>query len=259
MKVKNHIDALDGKPSVIVVDTLHRFLNGDENSAQDAKIMVDACAGLQMEYGSTIILVHHTGVSDDAQHRARGSSAWKGALDMEASVVMKSNKEDIQIICRKMKDAEEPEPLWLRLQKGIDLPGWYDADGEQVTSAVIVKGEEPCETKQDKNKMSDSDQLGIKTFRTAASNFGQVKDGRFDGVSIEAWRREFYRIYPTDEEDEIKAAQNKKKAFQRVRLSMLKNEYIRVSEDGKFVFPGGYLAGLDEQIFSSSLMSNKYE
>jgi putative DNA primase/helicase len=254
MKVKNHIDALDGKPSVIVVDTLHRFLNGDENSAQDAKIMVDACAGLQMEYGSTIILVHHTGVSDDAQHRARGSSAWKGALDMEASVVMRPNKEDIQIICRKMKDAEEPEPLWLRLQKGIDLPGWYDADGEQVTSAVIVKGEEPCEESQKGPKLNEVQQIGLKAFRIAAETYGQLKDGCFNGVATEAWRREFYRLMPVNsEEDEKKEQERRKKAFQRVQEKLVCVEYVRPSKDGTGYFPAGPLAGVDEQIFTSRL------
>jgi hypothetical protein len=220
--------------------------------------MVDACAGLQYEYGCSVLLVHHTGVSDEAQHRARGSSAWKGALNMELSVAMRPNKEDLQLICRKMKDGAEPEPVWVRLQKGVEIPGWYDDEGEPVTSAVVVKGEEPCDGKPDKkDKMSATDQLGIKTFRAAASTFGQVKDGRFDGVSIEAWRREFYRVYPADEDDETKATQNKKKAFYRVRLSLLKNEHIRVSEDGKFVFPGGSLAGVDEQIFVSSIKSNR--
>ena len=257
LKVKSHIDAIGRKPVLIVVDTLHRFLSGDENSAQDAKIMVDACAGLQYEYGCSVLLVHHTGVSDEAQHRARGSSAWKGALNMELSVAMRPNKEDLQLICRKMKDGSEPEPVWVRLQKGVEIPGWYDDEGEPVTSAVVVRGEEPCDVKPDKkDKMSDSDQLGIKTFRAAASTFGHVKDGRFDGVSIEAWRREFYRVYPADEDDETKASQNKKKAFQRVRLSLLKNEHIRVSEEGKFVFPGGSLAGVDEQIFVSSIKRN---
>ena len=48
LKVKSHVDAIGNRPVLIVVDTLHRFLNGDENSAQDAKVMIDACAGLQM-------------------------------------------------------------------------------------------------------------------------------------------------------------------------------------------------------------------
>jgi RecA-family ATPase len=51
LKVKSHVDAIGNRPVLIVVDTLHRFLHGDENSAQDAKVMIDACAGLQQEYG----------------------------------------------------------------------------------------------------------------------------------------------------------------------------------------------------------------
>jgi putative DNA primase/helicase len=70
-----------------VVDTLHRFLDGDENSATDAKTMLDACSALIQEFACSVILIHHTGVSSEAQHRGRGSSAWRGALDIEISVV----------------------------------------------------------------------------------------------------------------------------------------------------------------------------
>ena len=34
--VVDHIRAIPNQPDLIVVDTLHRFLNGDENSSQDA-------------------------------------------------------------------------------------------------------------------------------------------------------------------------------------------------------------------------------
>jgi phage/plasmid primase-like uncharacterized protein len=87
LKVVEHIRTMSCNPSVIVVDTLHRFLAGDENSAQDAKTMLDACNALMQEFACSVILVHHTGVSEEAQHRARGSSAWRGALDFEISIV----------------------------------------------------------------------------------------------------------------------------------------------------------------------------
>ena len=81
-RVSNSIKQSNISPCVIVVDTLHRFLSGDENSAQDAKTMLDSCNALMMEFNCSVVLVHHTGVSDEAQHRARGSSAWRGALDI---------------------------------------------------------------------------------------------------------------------------------------------------------------------------------
>jgi putative DNA primase/helicase len=147
-KAADAIRALPEPPTLIVVDTLHRFLAGDENSAQDAKTMIDACGGLMKEFGCSVLLVHHTGVSAEAQHRARGSSAWKGALDIEISVVPPDDRGGpIQVIQRKSKDAEMAEPINGALDV-VEIAGWFDDDGEKVTSAVFVEGEEiqPQET-----------------------------------------------------------------------------------------------------------------
>ena len=147
LKVVNELHRLDIHPSVIVIDTLHRFMVGDENSAQDAKTMLDACAALMRQYDCTVILVHHTGVSEEAQHRARGSSAWRGALDIEISVIPGKPGVAMQIVQRKSKDAEMAASVYVDLET-IAIPGWLDEDGEPVTSAVIVKGEPPPETQK---------------------------------------------------------------------------------------------------------------
>jgi len=125
-KVVQAVRALPTPPALIVVDTLHRFLNGDENSAQDAKTMLDACNALMDEFNCSVLLVHHTGVSEEAQHRARGSSAWRGALDIEISVIPPKAAGSITVAQRKSKDTELKE-----------------ADGEAVGSAVIVPGIQP--------------------------------------------------------------------------------------------------------------------
>lgn len=141
IKAVNHISKLPERPSVVVVDTLHRFLSGDENSAQDAKTMLDACGALMEKFGCAVILVHHTGVSEEAQHRARGSSAWRGALDIEISIIPAKDGGPMQIVQRKSKDAEMAEPVYVRLAS-VEIPGWIDEDGEQVTSAVIEQSDE---------------------------------------------------------------------------------------------------------------------
>lgn len=135
-KAREAILALRIRPAIIVVDTLHRFLNGDENSAQDAKTMLDACAALMEEFSCSVLLVHHTGVSEEAQHRARGSSAWRGALDIEISVTPQSEERPLTLTQRKTKDAETPEPMHGVLER-VAINGWIDEDGEQVTSAVF--------------------------------------------------------------------------------------------------------------------------
>ena len=105
--------------------------------------MLDACAAIMAEFRCTVILVHHTGVNAEAQHRARGSSAWRGALDIEISVVPGAV---IEVIQRKSKDAEEAEPLYVQLQP-VALP-WTDEDGETVTSAVLVQAEKPVKARE---------------------------------------------------------------------------------------------------------------
>jgi phage/plasmid primase-like uncharacterized protein len=148
LKVVEQVRMLKDRPSVIVVDTLHRFLSGDENSAQDAKTMLDACNALMQEFNCSVILVHHTGVSDEAQHRARGSSAWRGALDIEISIVPGKEGVPMQIVQRKSKDAELAETIYVELQQ-VAIPGWRDEDNQQVTSAVIVQAEAPTAPKKE--------------------------------------------------------------------------------------------------------------
>ena len=148
LKVVSNLRAMPVKPQVIVVDTLHRFLAGDENSSQDAKTMLDACNMLMQEFKCSVVLVHHTGVSDEAQHRARGSSAWRGALDIEISIVPAKDDQPMQIVQRKSKDAEMAETMHVNLMS-VPIPGWFDEDGEQVTSAVVVAAEAVVKVKID--------------------------------------------------------------------------------------------------------------
>ena len=146
-QVVESIRALPKPPRLIVVDTLHRFLAGDENSAQDAKTFLDACAGLMREFNCSAALVHHTGVSEEAQHRARGSSAWRGALDIEISVIPGTESKPIEIVQRKSKDAELAQPVFVELQS-VEIPGWVDEDGQPVTSAVVSETDKPAVEKK---------------------------------------------------------------------------------------------------------------
>jgi hypothetical protein len=104
--------------------------------------MLDACAALMREFGCSVLLVHHTGVSEEAQHRARGSSAWRGALDIEISIVPAKDGQPLEIVQRKQKDGELAEPLYARIE-GLVIPDWFDEDGEPVKSATLVLVDAP--------------------------------------------------------------------------------------------------------------------
>lgn len=163
-KVVESIRANDVIPNLIVVDTVHRFMHGDENSAADVKTMIDACNGLMREFKCTVILVHHTGVSEEAQHRARGSSSWRGALESEYSVVpSKGEDRVIKLVNRKMKDGPDGATEHFELTNTV-INGWLDEDGEPVSSAILVKVDEPKEKPKKESKNTEYGRLFERAF-----------------------------------------------------------------------------------------------
>ena len=165
LSTSTHLKQLPEPPNLIVIDTLHRFLAGDENSSQDAKTMLDACSKLMQEFSCSVLLVHHTGVSEEAQHRARGSSAWRGALDIEISIIPAKDQAPMQIVQRKAKDSEIAQDVFSRLH-GVEIEGWIDEDGEQVTSAIIEIVDKPLSDNADNtnNKLSRHKKLFINAW-----------------------------------------------------------------------------------------------
>lgn len=187
--VIDSIESTEIVPDLIVVDTLHRFLDGDENSARDAKTMIDACDRLKNEYGCSVILVHHTGVSSEAQGRARGSSSWKGALDGEISIAPLSDGK-IQLIQRKNKElGKKIEPVVMEFDS-VPIPDFYDEDGEQVCSSVLTVSDEVVEQKPAK-KESKRD-IDFRWIEQACVQYGDMIDDKFyiSGSALRDYLRE---------------------------------------------------------------------
>jgi hypothetical protein len=178
--------------------------------------MLDACAMLMAEFNCTIILVHHTGVSEETQHRARGSSAWRGALDIEISIVPAKGEAPMEIIQRKSKDAELAATLYATLEKVI-IPGWFDEDGEPVTSAVLVQAGEPIKAVRVKLRSPNAND-GLEAFK--------VLDMQY--VGHEEWRAVFYAM------SELSSTNSKKQAFARVVSELLDREEILQTEPGVY-------------------------
>ena len=176
-RVIEAVEALGFIPDIIAVDTVHRHMEGDENSAADTKTFIDACDALIRHFNSTVLLVHHTGNSEDAQHRARGSSAWRGALDIEISVAPPKKKGGaIKVIQRKSKDAELAPHVCVEL-KGISIPGWFDDEGEQISSAVPFITE--CDGEDDSDRPSKALAKAISQITEAWRSCGEeVLEGK---------------------------------------------------------------------------------
>lgn len=117
------------KLGLLVVGTVSRnFGPLDENQTADMRRFVAAVDEIKDKFGCTVLLIHHSGHYDKS--RARGSIALKAALDAEFLI----EKRDSSIFIKptKMKDAEEPQTMKLKLQP-VELVN----DEESVKSAVL--------------------------------------------------------------------------------------------------------------------------
>lgn len=123
---------LDYTPTLIVIDTLARSFDGDENQQEDMGRFIGGVDRLRKEFGSTVLVVHHTRL--DGQ-RERGNTAFRGAADTMLAVSSGDTHGDIRLTCSKQKDAEEFTELAFKAKIiALNLPGF----DEFRTSVVIA-------------------------------------------------------------------------------------------------------------------------
>lgn len=134
IKAARDVKARTGQPvRLIVVDTLARCFGGnDENDARDMGAFIEGCDVIKRETGATLLVVHHSG-KDDTKG-ARGSSAFRAALDAEFNIRREGDGGAIILTCTKMKDAEEPKQAAFDLWP-VEL--FTDRDGELISSLVV--------------------------------------------------------------------------------------------------------------------------
>lgn len=179
----------DFSPDLIIVDTLNRFMAGDENKTSEATLFVQGMDMLSHTYGCAVCVVHHTGQGKDSQDRERGSSVFRGAMDWQLFVEQDDDR-TIRLSCTKSKDGEPFKPLCFILQT-VEIP-YYDEDGEIEHSAVLCaydgRYDDSCE---EKDTVSRDDRLALKH---ALLEVGDIQpDGR---VTLERskWRDLLIRL-----------------------------------------------------------------
>ena len=126
------VEELDQPIRLIVIDTLARSFQGEENSATDMGDFVNACDHIREVTGATILVVHHSG--KDAEKGARGSSALRAACDFEFKVTSPSKKMT-KISCTKAKDSDPFDDISFKLNV-VEI-GVSDRKGKALTSLVL--------------------------------------------------------------------------------------------------------------------------
>ena len=125
-----------GKPVLIVLDTFARsFVGGEENSAKDTGVWIDASNRVQAATGATVIAVHHSGkLKENGTISERGSSAIRAAVET-AIKGTRSADGIVTVNNDKQKDDEEFDDL--RFAPKQVIVG-TDEDGEPSTSLVLT-------------------------------------------------------------------------------------------------------------------------
>jgi hypothetical protein len=121
------------EPALVVIDTVARAMGGaNENSAEHMGQLIRAMDWLRESWGATVLAVHHTGHGDG--DRARGSSAFRAALDSE--FLLKADDPKVLLTSTKAKDWKKPASLTLRkipVEVGILGP-----DGKPLRETSLI-------------------------------------------------------------------------------------------------------------------------
>jgi KaiC/GvpD/RAD55 family RecA-like ATPase len=104
------VDEVQVHPRLVVIDTLARCFDGNENEQEDMGRFVAGADRFRQEFDAAVIVVHHTRLDGD---RERGNTAFRGAADTMLSVQERQGR--LWLACNKQKDAEEFEEIELIL------------------------------------------------------------------------------------------------------------------------------------------------
>ncbi|MEQ1637819.1 MAG: AAA family ATPase [Methylococcales bacterium] len=216
---------LSPNTGLVIIDTLHRNMSGDENSSSDIAAFISNIDIYLKPLGCAVLIVHHSGHGQ--KDRSRGSSSIRAAMDGEFSAI--KNDCGITLSCCKSKDFEAFKPLQFALT-AVPLD-WLDDDGEPLTSVYLEHlGEAKQSTK--KRKLSARDDAILTSLNGALTLHGveptpeiKAKFAGFDSlvgrtqkiVNIDHWREQAFKAIVVDCENDDKKPDALKKAFKRCR------------------------------------------
>ena len=171
--VNEMVEQAGESPVLIVIDTMARALpgNADENSTKDTGLFIKECDALQSLYDCAVLIVHHTGHAE--LKRARGSSALKGAMDVEIMV-----SSDGVIEWTKTKDIEAPQPIPFSIKQIQYGQGRHD-------NSCVLEYDKPGSKKAP--KMTAYMRAAIKSLQEAME-----AENSITGCHEGTWREKFY-------------------------------------------------------------------
>jgi hypothetical protein len=210
-------------PGVLFLDTLNRSLVGSESKDEDMARFLAAAERVAQELSCAVVIVHHCGI--DAS-RPRGHTSLSGAVESQLKVGRTAAGEVI-VTVELAKDFAEGTEIVSRLER-IELG--TDADGDPITSLVVLPIEGPIQRRAVTRKLSPRQRLALAALDECAISDGTPAPpslqlpARTIVVPINAWREELYRKGVLDRD-----AKSPREEFKRVRQQLQARSLIGVN------------------------------
>jgi hypothetical protein len=210
-------------PGALFLDTLNRSLVGSESKDEDMARFLAAAESVALELSCAVVIVHHCGI--DAS-RPRGHTSLSGAVESQLKVE-RGNSDEVIVTVELAKDFAEGTEIASRLER-VELG--TDADGDPITSLVVLPVEGPIQRRSITRKLSPRQKLALAALDECAVNGGTQAPANLElparivVVQLNAWREELYRKGVLDRE-----AKNPREEFKRVRNSLHARSLIGVN------------------------------
>ena len=215
------------KPALIIVDTLSRaFGGGDENSSASMGSFIGHITNLQQQLNTAVLLIHHSGKSED--RGARGHSSLNAAADAEFELQRLSELGDsdrhIKVIVKKQKDGEDGLEFFFRLDS-VQL-GLVDAS--KTSLVVVPTDQDSAPSRGKRKKFTGHRKTAFEALKQALRdggekrNLNKVPNDR-PSVTESLWRHTFYAMCPSGGPEKRDSQQ---RAFHRASQSLIADRTV---------------------------------
>lgn len=111
-------EEINYSPTLVVIDTLARCIDGDENDSLGMTSFLDGAERFIEQYGSTVVVIHH---KNAAGTRERGHTAFRGALGAMFFIERHPKQPGLLVLKNeKQRDAREAADLGLAMTEDGD-------------------------------------------------------------------------------------------------------------------------------------------
>ena len=218
----------DNQISLIIVDTMHRSMSGDEDSSKAFRKFIDNLDKLCSCYSAASLINHHPGHGNS--NMARGSSAQLAAMDTQLLLIKKDGK--VQLECTKLKDGGvQPTPVGFNLRV-VQLPE-LDHKGNRVTTCV-------AEYEQLSGQQSTIAK-GLKRMSTGLSNslstFNDILDSKnTTDASKDDWRNGLVTLRTLKDPNNSTDIATAKRMFSRSLKELTEAGVVIINSTGSYQY-----------------------